>query len=521
MIDILYKEYKKHKILILTYIALCIIVTFTLGAYVPDITRMHLQAGSLSGGDTLLQLNSSILGEAFNNLGGDYAGVVSISAEPYLALIFLGIVQNINSLANNPLNMPELPVGHPVVLGVVILFFIASKIMKSNSGTKVFGICTLGYLEKFLGTACVLVIGILSVAGVTNWTIGAVADSGAGDVVSSAGGNVFWGILAGLFAVIMAVMSLVVNFIIKTVAKGIDAIGTLFAGIPGLSFGCEVAKSMLVLFLLLINLFFPIAGYILNLLVFAVCCVLFGLCYNANYYFDHIYVFPFFRRMFGLSYNYPIIPKRMPRRLRKTLANANFEPKFVIPVFVTNRVRNCSVKFKRFHKLYLFGDGCSTKLYFKKYGRQKDCIYNMDNIDGRNLYIRKGHRYYEIFTYWNEEKNLAKKNPRKEYSLVFSKDYRGRIDEIIALSGYIDYVAMKEAEKLAKKQQAAAVKEAKRLENEAAKAAKKLQVEAVREERRIQAEENKAERKQKFEEGKEAVMQKVSKLIKRGEKSKS
>ncbi|MBR4276812.1 MAG: hypothetical protein IKQ28_00100, partial [Lachnospiraceae bacterium] len=83
-------------------------------------------AGEISASESLVSLNDAILGDKLNNLAGDYSGSVSISAEPFTALLFLSIVSNINKLADNPLNMPSLPLDKPWILAVIAVFFVAS-----------------------------------------------------------------------------------------------------------------------------------------------------------------------------------------------------------------------------------------------------------------------------------------------------------------------------------------------------------------------------------------------------------
>ncbi|MBR6909071.1 MAG: hypothetical protein IKN35_02105, partial [Lachnospiraceae bacterium] len=78
--------------------------------------------------------------------------------------------------------------------------------------------------------------------------------------------------------------------------------------------------------------------------------------------------------------------------------------------------------------------------------------------------LRKGFTLYEIYRYLPTEKNLQKKKPVKDFSLVFSKDYISHIDTIISLTGYTDILSVIEAEKAEKKEQRALLREQKTAE---------------------------------------------------------
>ena len=449
MIEILLTEYKKHKKLIISYMIICMVLSFFAGSMIPKAAEHRVYATEFAGSDTLLELNEAVLGDRLNALAGDYSGSVSISAEPFTALLFLSIVSNVNKLADNPLNMPPLPLDKPWILAIIAVFFVASKFMKSNSTTSVFGVCTLGYLEKFLGTLCILVIGIVSVVTVSVQGGSAVAEAAvnASSSASSGGGNIVIGALSALFSAFMGLMSLIVNFIVRTVFKGFEALQVIFGTIPFVAFLCEAGKAGLVLFLCAINVWFPVAGYVLNIIVFAACCALFRVCYYASKYFENIYFLPFIRKIFNLRDSITLIPKRIPRRLRKALERDNINPDFVIPAFVKRRHRNSILRVRPLRRLWLVHSAEGTKLFFNRYNREKNYFLKFDQSSEAEMFLNKGFTLYEIFRYIPTEKNMKKKRPVKDFSLVFSKDYTAYIDEIIGLTGYTDVVLQKRTAK--------------------------------------------------------------------------
>ncbi len=483
MIEILLKEYKKHKKFVVAYVLTCAILAFVLGTGFVQAGAGNIFAagtgGAVSTEDTLVSLHDGLLGNRLSDLAGDYSATVSVSAEPFSALLFLSIVANINKVTNNPLNLPSFPLDNHWILLTVALFFVASKFMKANSSTKVFGVCTLGYLERFLGLACILVIGVLSVTGVATMGAASVVEAAnehfsggvsminlsadsLGTAASASGGfgNIAVGILSSIFSAFMGFMSLIVNYIIRTVAKGIDAFQVIFTPVPFVSALCEAAKAALVFAICAINVFWPVAGYIINIIVFIICCVIFRACYYAAQYLEHIYFLPLMRKIFRQRDKVKLIPKRIPKRIRKALDANGIEPDFIIPVYLKRRHRTSTIKIRPLRKLYLIHSDKGTQLYAKKYMKQKDYFRDFDhNVEGGEILLNKGFTHYEIYSFIQSEKNLQKRWPTKDFTLVFAKDYIGYIDDIIRLTGYTDA-----------KEQAENAKEERRREREERKA---------------------------------------------------
>ncbi len=504
-IGILFDEYRKHKRFVVGYVIACMVLSFVLGAGMLNVPRlghgnsisaenMLNEAGEVSGEvsaafdsgvyeaggavldvsaaealptegvsaqDTLLNLNDAILGNRLNQLAGDYSGTVSVSAEPFTALLFLSIVANINKLVENPLNLPSLPLDSPWILIVIAVFFVASKFMRANSTTQVFGVCTLGYLERFLGTACIIVIGILSVVGIATYGGEAVAEAAnealldSGDMsVSIIGGadgpttvflagSLLKGIISSIFSGFMGFMSLIVNYIIRTVAKGIDAIEVIFSPFPLVCMFCEAGKAGLVWIVCALNVFYPVAGYIVNVIVFIICCVVFRACYYAGQYLQNIYFLPLMRKIFRLRDRVKLVPKRISKRMRRAFEREGIEPDFVIPLYIRRRHRNSSLRMRPLRRIWLVHSEKGTVLYFRKYQKQKDVFRSFDKNGEGEIFLKKGFTLYEIYSYIQTEKNLAKKRPTKDFSLVFAKDYKAYIDDIVRMTGYTDIVEEK------------------------------------------------------------------------------
>ena len=438
------KEFKRYKAFILAYIAVCAFCAFFFGQFMSDVLPTNSYAAgeevveTLSEADTLLSLNDMILGGTLRRLAGSYSGIIGISAEPFTGLLFLGIMQNLDKLTGNPLSMPDIPVGHPAVLAVVAVCFIASKFMKANESTKVFGICTLGYLEKFLGTFCVLAIGILTVIGVAGSSGAAVVNAATAGEVATQAGHYAAGVISTIFAVFMAIMSLIINYIVKTVMLGLDALQNLLSFIPFSGVVCEVIKTILVVAIFAINVIYPPAGYVVNIIVFLICCLSFKACYNAAQYLKKIYIHPFFAGIFGYKEDYPLKKRHIPFRVKKAFKERLPEIKAIIPLYAIKKPRKYGLKMKLYERVWLVTVGEETGILFRKYDGTRNYFWKINEGETPDTYLRKGFRFFELYNYRQYPDKPDKKHPRKDMDFVFTREYRYRFDEIIALTGCVN-----------------------------------------------------------------------------------
>ncbi len=459
MLEIMKKEYRRHKAFIMAYIAICVFGAFFFGQFMYDTMPVHSLASaesgeSLSGADTLLTLNEMVLGDSFKKLAGNYSSVIGISCEPFTGLLFLGIMQNINRFAGHPMNMPEIPVGHPAVLAVVAVCFVASKLMRANSTTKVFGICTLGYLEKFLGTACVIAIGILSVVGVAGSTSAAVVNAASASEIATTAGHYTVGVLTTIFAVVMSIMSLIINYIVRTVMMGLDALESVTPTVVDVII--EVVKTAIVLFVFIINVAYPKIGYAINIIILIICCLIFKACYNAAQYLKKIYIGPFFRGIFGYKEDYPLVRKHIPGRVKRKFKGQLDDIHAVIPLYTIKKPRKWDLKLKLYERVWLVNVGEQTGILFRKYNGERNCFYVLNSTEENPIYLRKGFRFFELYTYRKPvegKKNIIKS---KDMDFVFTREYRYRFEELIALTGLVNV----NEEKMTKRQQRKAERKA-------------------------------------------------------------
>lgn len=454
-LNYLYEAYSQNRIPILLYLGLCIFLCVFSGPFAEPFSeagKAFATEGTVSTGDTISQLISLFTAGTFTALAGSYSSIVGVSVEPFAALLFIGLMENINKWCGSPLNMYPSPVGHPVVLIIVAIFFVASKIMKANEGTKVIGSITLGEIEEKLGLVFALVLGISNIVGITNVALGGTPVNAAdGNPVS--GSSVIVAVISASYAVIMTIISLVVYFVIKTVARGIDIIqATVTTFIPGSGLIFEIVKTVIVDVLIFVNIICPPVGIAINLIIFLICLVLFWYFYPVVKYFNAIYVKPFWKRLGHFNEFMPLMVKKMPKKVRKFLKEDADKVDMMIPVYVLRFKDKQEIKTKHYRKLWLIhkDDGMFV---IKKAGRVKKMqMAKLENRPEDKVYLQKHFRYFEIFAYWPSEENLAKKRPIKRTSLVFSREYLYKHEEILEITGFEDFNAIITEQKLTRKQ---------------------------------------------------------------------
>lgn len=452
MIQILYNEYKKHKRFVWGYLGLCVFLAVFCGAYFCDWLSLRAYAASttLTETESITTLTKEILGNTISSVAGGYSSVVAISCEPFTALLFLGVIENINRLCGSPISMVSTPAGNPIVLLVIAIFFVVSKLMKSNESTQVFGIVTLGELEKYLGLVFILVLGVLNITGISTEAVNAVAYAASPDTAATAAPE--WiSVLSVMWSVFFTIMSVAVFFIMKTVMSGLEVIQMSLSFVPGSAFFFEVFKSLFAVFLVTINIICPPLGIAFNIIVFIIGCILFKVCYRATRYFELIYVKPLFKRIKGFNPHISLIAKKFPKKLRKYCEANQMEYKVAIPVYPIKYIGE--EKVKKYDRWWLVSDQKNNAYLKKRLGKNKVRRMDWSSSYQQPVYIRKTLWFYEIFTYVPNSDNLAKKFPKKEFSFVFSLEYFYRIQDILELTGYEDYSLIQEEKKLTKRQQ--------------------------------------------------------------------
>ncbi len=457
MFSAIWEEMKKYKKLIIVYVSICMVLAVFVSPFfgLQDLSVVNAaEEETLSAGETIFTLTTMFTGQAIRNIAGSYGSVVGVSAEPFTALLFLGLIENINNLCGKPLNVIPTPAGNPIVLLIVSIFFVASKLMKSFETTKVFGLCTLGELEKYLGLVFILVLGIMNVVGVTDICINNTVHAAAEANVSAGNSSILIGIFSAFLSVFFALISVVVYLVVKTVFFGLDALQSCFSFIPFSGALFEVFKSVFVIVVLTINVFIPWLGVAINIIVFIICCFLFKFFVNVEEFLRKIYIKPFLARMRGFNDEIPLVFSKVPRKIRKYCEAEGINYDLALPVYAFKKKEAENYKMKFMEKVWLVNT--EEGAIFLKKKMRKIQRYNLYGKE-KTYYLKKDFRFIEIFS-----NPVDDKITKKDLRVIISIEYIKRFEEICDKLQFVNYHVYKENLKLSKKEQKLQKKEEKR-----------------------------------------------------------
>ena len=447
MFEALYKEIKSYKRLLIIYASICLLVAVFCSPFfgIKDfIVRASETQELVPASETISTLTDMFMGKSLRNVAGAYASVVGVSAEPFTALVYLGLIENINRLCGSPLNIVPTPAGNPIVFLLVAIFFVISKLMKSFETTKVFGLCTLGELEKYLGLVFILALGVMNVVGLTDKFAVTTVKAAAGAPEASAA-SVAMGIAATFFSVFMAVVSVIVYLVVKTVFFGMDALQSCFSFVPFSGALFEIFKTVFVVVILTVNVFFPWIGVALNILVFLICLVLFRFFLSVEEFLRKIYIKPFIARLRGFNDEIPYIYKKVPKFVKKYCESENIIYDVAIPAYAFKHKEANDFRMKFMEKIWVIHTDDGT-IFLKKKGLKKLQKYELFGKE-KMYYLKKDFRFLEIFSNPKDEK-LSKKDLRA----VISVEYLKRFDELCDKLGFYNYHVVKENIKQTKKE---------------------------------------------------------------------
>ena len=124
------KEIREHKKLIIFYVSLCMVLAVFCSPFfgISDLNIVRAsEEGTVPAGETIYTLTNLFMGKSIRNLAGAYSSVVGVSAEPFTALLYLGLMENINRACGSPLDIVSTPAGNPIVLLLVHCFLLPAN----------------------------------------------------------------------------------------------------------------------------------------------------------------------------------------------------------------------------------------------------------------------------------------------------------------------------------------------------------------------------------------------------------
>ncbi len=370
-----------------------------------------------------------------------YSQVIGIAIEPFFALFVNATFGFVNAILGMPLDIVTTPLSYPVVLFLFFVFVFGGKILLSFPSSQVFAMVTYGELEKAVGYLSILMTGIYGVSQMT-----AFCSERANDIMlilGSEGGNGIFVAVSVVLSFGSACVSLILYYIVKTVILCANIIQMPFAFLPGVSFLFECAKSFIVAILCSMNLIFPVAGFLLNLLIVIFSCILFVKCYYVVDFYRAIYLRPTLHSL-GIG---TVSDRKINEKTSQWILDYMKEQNETIVMSVPSYLVHTFSKEQEMRQYEYWWYVCTEQKQYlcrKKYSAKKPCVYELSN--SQPIYFKESFRYLEFFTLDGPEEklNMIFNKPQKDLHFVISHDYVKLFETLKQSADYRDYLALKQ-----------------------------------------------------------------------------
>ena len=299
---------------------------------------------------------------------------------------------------------------------------------------------------KYVGPVMIFVFEFIMLLGLGK---GGTSVAAATTGIMAADADVAGGILFGILEFIKIIVMLAVYFFVRYFNYAISVFFSLVTGMnKTLSAVYRILRALFATGFLLLARYCPQVFYFFYAVLILISVLVFRWAFRLINYFKAIYVAPVKRAVFKRGRKPDLKTKHHPKRLSSS--------GIAIPLYSLYRnVGNVPVKIRS--KWWLGKDEEGTYLYCPPFLKRKEQLLRLED-----MYIRESglfHKgFYEIS---DEDRALAR--------LVFSREYKSCLDEIIEITGYGDYRI---------------IQEKKNEENRLAREKKKEERQAAREERK-------------------------------------
>ncbi|SCW30449.1 hypothetical protein SAMN02910456_00418 [Ruminococcaceae bacterium YRB3002] len=248
--------------------------------------------------------------------------------------------------------------------------------------------------------------------------------------------NAAGGVLLAITEFFKIIFMLCAYFFVRYFNYALSALVALCTGLSAtMSAAFRVIRAAFVTAFLIIAENYPGVFYVFYALLLLMSILVFRWAYRTITYFKAIYIAPVKRAIFHRNETVPLTAKRIPKKLEGS--------ELAIPVFSLNtRVGVLVVKARS--KFYLSVDDNGPYIYRSKFLRRPEAVIRLEN-----MYIREAGIFKKGFLEISDE-------DRRVARLVFSREYKSRLDEILSITGYGDHriveQKIKEEKKLRNKQ---------------------------------------------------------------------
>ena len=250
--------------------------------------------------------------------------------------------------------------------------------------------------------------------------------------LSNGGAEVAGGIFFGVLEFLKIILMLAVYFVVRYFNYAISAFIALISGMNStVSALYRILRGLMATVFLLLAEYCPWVFYIFYAILIIVSALVFRWAHRIITYFKAIYIAPVRWAIFHHKDTPRIVAQRCPGKIR--------DSKIAIPLFTLRRkIGNTPVKLRS--KWWLTKDEEGTYIYRPPFMKRKEEIIRLDD-----MYIRMAgpfkNGFYEI-------SDLDRKTAR----LVFSREYKKILDDILEVTEYGDYRKIEEQKKLAKEE---------------------------------------------------------------------
>ena len=317
----------------------------------------------------------------------------------------------------------------------LLAWFGLPLIMKAMGKTQVLGIA-IENMKKMNG----LLIAFISISMMISNTTTMVkvrAASGAASVLKSS--------VNFLVCFAVLIVTLMVYFLVRYLFAFIDIVMIpVCAIVPFASAFMVMAKLAGIVLMILMAKYVPWMYFVVAAIIILISALMFRTAYMAIRYFENIYAKPLVRRIFkGFDPNIPLITPKVPKPIGDYLSGRNIQ--MLIPVYLLIPIPNVKAMHK-WERWWMVTENGRTYMV-KKNLFDKECVQiPLEHTPAQKMFINSFLTYHEVFNIYGSEENIVKKIKRvPKYShIVFSREYSSRYNEILTLTGFVDYKQYKD-----------------------------------------------------------------------------
>jgi hypothetical protein len=362
-------------------------------------------------------------------MSGVFAPFIGMCSSPFIALTVLsGAGSLLNSGIIDASSIPfsetliQLPISNITVFVIFLIITITKFLLGTNSVTELFNQATLGRIEDILGIVCTVGGAFLITSTVTAY---------ASEVVIEESGGGFFAFMLTLFLTFfLAAAAYIIFIVIKTMIAAIDGLIFLASLVlpPGATAFLNGIKNFVIIGYTIFSITNPVAASIIGLFWLLIAFLIFRKAKRLETYYRRIYIYPFFNSVFRRNREVPLMPKKLPRGVRKEFPLAEI----CIEGFFMNKV---SKLYKREFCYFINSQG--RNYIFKKRFIGKAIKIEIQS----DAFLETKFRFTQIFT----DDFLPDK--QKNIFIIFSREQKKNFSEIIDKTGLIDYNAILEERK--------------------------------------------------------------------------